>query len=101
MKNYVQKAMANLQFGGFAISLHGQSVTPGSTYCGPFIESPPLVLDGLADTTIRGLSITNPSGHCIKISNSSNVIIENCVFKEVGFAVLALHRGGRDERCRC
>lgn len=33
----------------------------------------------------------------IGIYNAENVIIENCQFKEIGFAVLNLHRGGRDE----
>lgn len=33
----------------------------------------------------------------IGIYNAENVIIENCQFKEIGFAVLDLHRGGKDE----
>ena len=33
----------------------------------------------------------------IGIYNAENVVIENCKFKEIGFAVLDLHRGGRDE----
>jgi poly(beta-D-mannuronate) lyase len=33
----------------------------------------------------------------IGIYNAENVIIENCRFEDIGFAVLDLHRGGRDE----
>lgn len=33
----------------------------------------------------------------IGIYNAENVIIENCRFKDIGFAVLDLHRGGKDE----
>ncbi|GJM35489.1 MAG: hypothetical protein DHS20C18_44900 [Saprospiraceae bacterium] len=55
---------------------------------------------------LRNSTFTNVSGSVlaldketddIGIYNAENVIIENCQFKEIGFAVLNLHRGGRDE----
>lgn len=55
---------------------------------------------------LRNSSFTQVSGSVlaleketddIGIYNAENVIIENCQFKEIGFAVLDLHRGGKDE----
>jgi len=40
--------------------------------------SAPIVWDGVNDKTIGDLEINNPGGHCIKLSNCSNITIQNC-----------------------
>ena len=40
--------------------------------------SAPIVWDGVNDKTISDLEINNPGGHCIKLSNCSNITIQNC-----------------------
>jgi parallel beta-helix repeat protein len=50
----------------------------GSTYCGPYTVAAPVVLVGIKNQTIKGLKITNPSGHCISLTNCSNITIQNC-----------------------
>jgi len=56
----------------------GLSYGQGSTYGGTYTDSSPIVLDGVSNKTIDMLKISNPSGHCIKLSNCSNIIIKNC-----------------------
>ncbi|WFO15287.1 right-handed parallel beta-helix repeat-containing protein [Cellulophaga baltica 4] len=48
----------------------------GSSYCGPYTISEPLVLTGLKDTILSGLDISNPSGHAITLTDCSNVVIK-------------------------
>ena len=50
----------------------------GSAYCGPYKVSSPIVLNGVSNKIISRLEIVNPSGHCIKLSNCSNITIQNC-----------------------
>jgi len=52
----------------------------GSTFCGPFEISEPVILSRMDNITISGLEITTAtaSGHCIQISDCNNIIIENC-----------------------
>jgi hypothetical protein len=40
-------------------------------------SSGPIVLEGKADVVIKGLHITSTSGDCIRITNSTNITIEN------------------------
>jgi hypothetical protein len=40
--------------------------------------SPPISLHNVSDSTITGLAITNPKGHCIKLSNCKNIKIIDC-----------------------
>ena len=54
------------------------SLAQGSAYSGKYTDSAPIVLDGKSNQTISMLSINNPSGHCIKLANCSNIIIQNC-----------------------
>ncbi|MBL7560177.1 right-handed parallel beta-helix repeat-containing protein [Olleya sp. YSTF-M6] len=60
--------------------LYSQNV--GTDYCGPYTISQPIVYNNIHNTTISGLEITNPNGHCIILNNCSNIIIENCLLKE-------------------
>jgi len=41
------------------------------------VASGPIVIDGERDVVISGLHITNPTGNCITLRGSSNIIIEN------------------------
>ena len=50
----------------------------GSTYCGPYKNSAPIVWNGIKNSTIDMLKITNPTGHCISLSHCSNITIQNC-----------------------
>ncbi|WP_282132741.1 right-handed parallel beta-helix repeat-containing protein [Cellulophaga baltica] len=52
----------------------------GSSYCGPYTISEPLVLTGLKDTILTGLDISNPSGHAITLTDCSNVVIKQSYF---------------------
>lgn len=52
----------------FAYSLTVETYTP----------SLPLRLHNISDSTISGLAITNPKGHCIQLSNCKNIKIVNC-----------------------
>ena len=54
------------------------SSSPGTNYCGSYTSSPPIILNGVNDSTISGLEITNPSGHCISIRNCNNITIHQC-----------------------
>ncbi|WP_165750065.1 right-handed parallel beta-helix repeat-containing protein [Cellulophaga sp. Z1A5H] len=55
----------------------------GSSYCGPYTISEPLILTGLRDTIISGLEISDIGYTGIKINDSKNVIIENCYFHDI------------------
>ncbi len=55
---------------------------PGTAYCGPYNTSEPIVLNDIHDTTITGLEITNPDGHCIRLNNCTNITIENCFLRD-------------------
>ena len=50
----------------------------GSTYSGSYTKSAPIVWDGISNQTISKLAITNSSGHCISLSNCSNITIQYC-----------------------
>jgi len=58
----------------FQCSSFGQ----GSAYCGPYVVKSPIIWDNIHNQTINKLIITNPSGHCIKLTNCSNITIINC-----------------------
>jgi len=53
--------------------------TIGPSYCGPYNSSQPVLINSKNDTTISLLKISNPSGHCLKITNCNNIIIEKCM----------------------
>jgi len=57
-----------------------QAATSVATPTGasPYTLSAPIVLDGKSNMTISYLEITNPSGHCIQLSNCSNITIQYC-----------------------
>ncbi len=38
----------------------------------------PLVLNGKIDLVIKGQTFSNPTGDCVSISNSKNIVLENC-----------------------
>ncbi len=50
----------------------------GSAYCGPYRFSKPIVWHNIHKRTISGKKITNSLGHCIQLSNCSDIIIQNC-----------------------
>jgi len=50
----------------------------GSTYGGSYVDSSPIDWEGISNKTISKLKIVNPSGHCIKLCNCSNITIQNC-----------------------
>ncbi len=62
----------------FLVAFISFTVGQGSTYCGPYKVSKRIVWNGINDSTISGLQITNPSGHCLSLTNCSNIIIQNC-----------------------
>ena len=50
----------------------------GSAYCGPFTDKSPIVWNEEYNKTISGFEIVNPDGHCITLTNCTNIIIQNC-----------------------
>ena len=72
MKNYLQLTFVLL----FAIQYF--SFAQGTSYCGPYTTSAPIILNGVSNQTITGLEITNPTGNCIQLSNCNNITIQNC-----------------------
>ncbi|MGK2862006.1 MAG: hypothetical protein ACSLE0_08740, partial [Chitinophagaceae bacterium] len=65
-------------------------------YQNTFADS--IVLRNSSFTNITGSVLPlNKESEDLGIYNAENVIIENCVFKEIGEAVLNLYRGGSDE----
>jgi parallel beta-helix repeat protein len=58
----------------FGTPLFGQGCNIQAVY------SPPLAYSNLSNTTISGLRITNPNGHCLVLSNCNNITITNCIF---------------------
>ncbi len=58
---------------------HVDAQTTGAGFCGPYTLSQPVLINAINDTTISLLEISNPSGHCIKITNCNNIIIEKCL----------------------
>lgn len=50
----------------------------GSQYSGSYNTSSPISWNGIKDKIITNLQITNPSGHCIELTNCSNITIQNC-----------------------
>lgn len=62
----------------FLLSIQSKAQTIGANYCGPYNVSLPIHINAVNDTTISLLEISNPSGHCIKVTNCNNVIIEKC-----------------------
>lgn len=50
----------------------------GSNYAGPYTTSAPIVWSGISNQTISGLAIKNASGHCISLTNCSNITIQKC-----------------------
>ncbi|MDP4239097.1 MAG: T9SS type A sorting domain-containing protein [Bacteroidota bacterium] len=57
---------------------HCFSFSQGTSYSGPYSVSSPIVWNGINNATISMLEIVNPSGHCISLSNCSNITIQNC-----------------------
>jgi len=62
----------------FFFIFHGFSFGQGSAYCGPYKISLPIILNNVHNRIISGLEIVNPTGHCIKLSNCTNITIQNC-----------------------
>lgn len=60
------------------IIFQSNSFGQGSTYTGSYTKSAPIVWNGINNQTISKLAITNSSGHCISLSNCSNIIIQDC-----------------------
>lgn len=50
----------------------------GSNYAGPYTTSSPIVWSGINNQTISGLAIKNASGHCISLTNCTNITIQKC-----------------------
>lgn len=64
---------------GILISLsHLISFGQGSAYSGPYTTSAPITWSGINNQTISGLAIKNTSGHCISLTNCSNITIQKC-----------------------
>ena len=72
MKNYLQLTFVLL----FGIQYF--SFAQGTSYCGPYTASAPIILNGVSNQTITGLEITNPTGNCIQLSICNNITIQNC-----------------------
>jgi len=62
----------------FIVVFNYNSFGQGSSYCGPYKVSHPVIWDGINNSTITAIQITNPSGHCISLTNCNNIIIQNC-----------------------
>lgn len=62
----------------WAISAISYGQAPGASFCGPYSSSPPLNLDGVSNTTISDLDISNPNGDAIELLNCNNITIERC-----------------------
>jgi parallel beta-helix repeat protein len=54
------------------------SFSQGSTYCGPYEISSPIIWNDVHNQAISNLEISNPSGHCIQLTNCTNITIRNC-----------------------
>ena len=65
-------------------------------YKNTFADSIVLRNSTFSDVSGSVLSL-NKETDDVGIYNAENVVIENCQFQNIGFAVLDLHRGGRDE----
>lgn len=50
----------------------------GTAYCGPYVVNAPIIWNEANNKIISGLEITNPNGHCIKLTNCTNITIQNC-----------------------
>jgi nitrous oxidase accessory protein NosD len=60
-----------------AVDLHEEpSSSPGVDLPSTLVDSAPVVIDGRTGVTIRGVRIQNPSGRCVQIRNSSNIVVE-------------------------
>ncbi|MBP6662714.1 MAG: right-handed parallel beta-helix repeat-containing protein [Paludibacter sp.] len=55
-----------------------QSQVQAQVSVSTYKASAPIVWEGVNDKTISSLEINNPGGHCIKLSNCSNITIRNC-----------------------
>ncbi|MDP4239099.1 MAG: right-handed parallel beta-helix repeat-containing protein [Bacteroidota bacterium] len=62
----------------FLVAFQGFLSGQGSASNGPYKPSSPIVLNGVHDKIISNLRIINPSGHCISLSNCSNITIQKC-----------------------
>lgn len=62
----------------FILAFSCSSFGQGSAYCGPYKVSTPIIWDSINDSTVNALQITNPSGHCISLSNCNNIVIQKC-----------------------
>lgn len=72
MKNRILLTVA------FLFTLLSLSYSQGSTYTGSYSNSSPIIWNGISNQTIEQKAITNSSGHCISLSNCSNITIRNC-----------------------
>ena len=62
----------------FIFIIQGIAFGQGSTYTGTYVQSAPIVWNGVNNATISKLQITNTSGHCISLVNCSNITIVDC-----------------------
>ncbi|MDD4971554.1 MAG: right-handed parallel beta-helix repeat-containing protein [Paludibacter sp.] len=60
------------------VIFHCLSFGQGSTYGGTYTDSSPIAWESVSNRTISKLKIINPSGHCIKLCNCSNITIQYC-----------------------
>ena len=50
----------------------------GSSYCGPYVINSPIIWNNVHNKIIDKLEIANSKGHCINLTNCSNITIRNC-----------------------
>jgi hypothetical protein len=62
----------------FLFMIQWFSFGQGSTYSGSYTNSAPIIWNGINNQTISKLAITNSSGHCISLTNCSNITIQYC-----------------------
>lgn len=60
------------------LTFNSLSFGQGSSYTGTYTTSAPIVWSGINNQTISKLAITNSAGHCISLTNCSNITIQNC-----------------------
>ncbi len=76
MKNITEKIIVFT--GMFLLLFQAFGYGQGSTYTGSYTPSAPISWNGISNQTISKLQITNPSGHCISLTNCSNITIQYC-----------------------
>ena len=62
----------------FIFMIQSFSYGQGSSYSGSYTNSAPIIWNGISNQTISKLAITNSTGHCISLTNCSNITIQYC-----------------------